>query len=38
LPHGRLLGGPKVLDSFETFISPNDSSKDLPDRRRLRRL
>jgi len=32
-PYGRLLGGPKVTYAYETFISPDDSSKGLPDRR-----
>lgn len=37
-PMGDCLSEPEVLNSFETFVSPNDSSKDLPYRGRVRGL
>jgi len=30
-PHGRLLGGPKVIDSYHASLNPDDSLKGLPD-------
>jgi len=34
-PRGGLLGRPKVTYAYETFISPDDSSKGVPDCRQL---